>query len=90
MNPVPLNPNSIVTFTYGVNWIASNADFRGRFKRYLDYNFFEHKIHWFSIFNSFLLVVFLAVVVFMILIRTLRSDLAKQKDAEEGYDSVYC
>ena len=30
-----------------------------RFKRYLDYNFFEHQIHWFSICNSFMMVIFL-------------------------------
>ena len=30
-----------------------------RFKRYLDDDFFEHQIHWFSIFNSFMMVLFL-------------------------------
>ncbi len=30
-----------------------------RFDKYLDPNFFQHRIHWFSIFNSFMMVIFL-------------------------------
>ncbi|RHY35284.1 hypothetical protein DYB32_000238 [Aphanomyces invadans] len=39
--------------------------------------FFEHQIHWFSIFNSFMMVIFLCGLVALILLRTLRQDYAK-------------
>ena len=39
--------------------------------------FFEHQIHWFSIFNSFMMVIFLCGLVALILMRTLRQDYAK-------------
>ena len=35
------------------------------------------QIHWFSIFNSFMMVIFLTGLVSMILLRTLRNDYAK-------------
>lgn len=41
------------------------------------YSFFEHQIHWFSIFNSFMMVVFLCGLVALILMRLLRNDYAK-------------
>ena len=34
-------------------------NFQDRFDKYLDPNFFQHRIHWFSIFNSFMMVIFL-------------------------------
>ena len=51
--------------------------FEKRFDRYLEYDFFEHQIHWFSIFNSFMMVVFLCGLVALILLRTLRNDFAR-------------
>lgn len=42
-----------------VTWKQTDAAFEDRFKRYLDDDFFEHQIHWFSIFNSFMMVLFL-------------------------------
>ena len=66
-----------ITFTYEVNWNNNpNINFEKRFDLYLELNFFQHKIHWFSIINSFMMVLFLSAVVFMILIRTLYKDLA--------------
>jgi len=53
----------------------------------LDWNFFEHQIHWFSIFNSFMMVIFLSGLVSMILMRTLRRDYAKySKDDDDMED----
>ncbi len=42
-----------------MTWHETEALFEDRFKRYLDDDFFEHQIHWFSIFNSFMMVLFL-------------------------------
>lgn len=42
--------------TYSVHWVRTDRTFDRRFDRYLDSNFFEHQIHWFSLFNSFMMV----------------------------------
>jgi transmembrane 9 superfamily protein 3 len=75
-----------IKFTYTVEYIEdNNIVFEKRFHKYLDDTFFEHRIHWFSIFNSFMMVIFLSGLVFMILIRTLRKDLLRYntKDDDE-------
>jgi len=76
-NPVELVAGKQVEFTYAVEWSESDTPFHRRFDRYLDYDFFEHQIHWFSIFNSFMMVIFLTGIVSLILMRTLRKDYAK-------------
>ena len=85
-NPKPLVAGASLEFTYSTTWTPSEVPFRKRFERYLDYNFFEHQIHWFSIFNSFMMVIFLAGLVSMILMRTLRNDYAKY--AQHSADDV--
>ncbi|KAF7496450.1 Transmembrane 9 superfamily member 3 [Sarcoptes scabiei] len=72
-----------IAFSYEVNWKQSNVIFRNRFDKYLDPNFFQHRIHWFSIFNSFMMVIFLVGLVTMILMRTLRKDYARYNRDEE-------
>eukprot|EP00878_Enallax_costatus_P020814 GHUV01022014.1.p1 GENE.GHUV01022014.1~~GHUV01022014.1.p1 ORF type:complete len:431 (+),score=66.41 GHUV01022014.1:154-1446(+) len=75
--PMLMKQGQELTFTYAVNWLPTSTPFSQRFERYLDYNFFEHKIHWFSIFNSFMMVMFLTGLVAIILMRTLRRDYAR-------------
>ncbi|KAF7639878.1 Transmembrane 9 superfamily member [Meloidogyne graminicola] len=85
-----------LSFTYEVIWKQSNVEFDKRFERYLDPSFFQHRvkfgmvIHWFSIFNSFMMVIFLVGLVWMILLRTLNKDYARyhkeDKDPEEDLD----
>jgi len=41
------------------------------------------QIHWFSIFNSFMMVIFLVGLVSMILLRTVRKDYARYSQDEE-------
>ncbi|KAF9963546.1 hypothetical protein BGZ65_002451 [Modicella reniformis] len=72
-----------VDFTYSVTWKASNKDFKSRFERYLDSDFFENNIHWFSIFNSLMMVLFLTGFVSAMWIRYLRRDFARY-DKEAG------
>ena len=62
---------------FQVVWKPSSILFQDRFDKYLDPSFFQHRIHWFSIFNSFMMVVFLVGLVWMILVRTLRKDYAR-------------
>ncbi|XP_033117680.1 transmembrane 9 superfamily member 3-like isoform X2 [Anneissia japonica] len=74
---VKLEANVEIPFTYQVQWKKSNVLYNKRFDKYLDPNFFQHRIHWFSIFNSFMMVIFLVGLVSMILMRTLRKDYAR-------------
>lgn len=76
-NPVPIEVGRKLEFTYTVSWKQTAKPFEDRFNRYLEYDFFEHKIHWFSVFNSFMMVVFLCGLVALILLRTLRQDFAR-------------
>ncbi|GLT42736.1 hypothetical protein SLA2020_167220 [Shorea laevis] len=74
--------------TYSVKWIPTNVTFARRFDVYLDYPFFEHQIHWFSIFNSFMMVIFLTGLVSMILMRTLRNDYAKYAREDDDLETL--
>ncbi|WIA19220.1 hypothetical protein OEZ85_003860 [Tetradesmus obliquus] len=86
--PVLLKEGQQVTFTFAVNWLPTSTPFGERFERYLDYNFFEHKIHWFSIFNSFMMVMFLTGLVAIILMRTLRKDYARYAKEDGDLESL--
>lgn len=87
--PMPAVAGTNLTFTYSVNWYPTSIPFARRFERYLDYTFFEHKIHWFSIFNSFMMVMFLTGLVSIILMRTLRKDYARYaKTKEDDMESL--
>lgn len=77
-----------IPFSYEVHWKSSKTKFEDRFDKYLDPNFFQHRIHWFSIFNSFMMVIFLVGLVSMILMRTLRKDYARYAKDEEMDDMV--
>jgi len=78
-----LEEGKTISFTYSVKWKASEVNFGDRFDKYLDPTFFQHRIHWFSIFNSFMMVLFLVGLVSMILMRTLRKDYARYSRDDE-------
>ncbi|KAI9199296.1 uncharacterized protein BJ171DRAFT_219912 [Polychytrium aggregatum] len=75
--PSHLDGTLSIDFTYSVEWTETSDPYSTRFSRYLDSDFFEHKIHWFSIFNSFMMVIFLAGLVILILMRTLKHDYSR-------------
>ncbi|XP_075250848.1 transmembrane 9 superfamily member 3-like [Convolutriloba macropyga] len=85
-NKVKLEADSQIEFTYEVNWKPSEIKFEDRFDKYLDPTFFQHRIHWFSIFNSFMMVIFLVGLVTMILMRTLRKDYARYSKDDDMDD----
>jgi len=66
-----------LNFKLLVKWESTLLSYHSRFDRYLDHAFFKHQIHWFSIFNSFMMVLFLMGIVALILLRTLRKDYAR-------------
>ena len=49
---VPIAAGATFDLTYSVHWVEVETPFEQRFNRYLENNFFEHQIHWFSLFNS--------------------------------------
>jgi len=83
-----LEPNKKLEFSYEVKWTASEIEFKDRFDKYLDPTFFQHRIHWFSIFNSFMMVIFLVGLVLMILMRTLKKDYQRYKHDEESISDI--
>lgn len=88
------DPESLVLVKPGVQldfetsfvWEPTTQEFHSRFDKYLDKPFFKHHIHWFSIFNSFMMVLFLMGLVALILVRTLRKDYARYALSEAGLD----
>ncbi|KAJ7968045.1 Transmembrane 9 superfamily member [Quillaja saponaria] len=87
-SPKPLDALRTLDMTYSVKWVPTNITFARRFDVYLDYPFFEHQIHWFSIFNSFMMVIFLTGLVSMILMRTLRNDYAKYAREDDDLETL--
>ncbi|GLI65979.1 hypothetical protein VaNZ11_009666 [Volvox africanus] len=87
-DPVLVAVGAKLNFRYTVNWTPTKTPFTRRFERYLDYTFFEHKIHWFSLVNSFMMVLFLTGLVAIILMRTLRKDYARYaRSAADALDA---
>ncbi|KAG2659018.1 hypothetical protein PVAP13_1KG329400 [Panicum virgatum] len=87
-SPKLIDANKAMDMTYSVKWEPTNITFAHRFDVYLDYPFFEHQIHWFSIFNSFMMVIFLTGLVSMILMRTLRNDYAKYARDDDDIETL--
>ncbi|KAI9182885.1 hypothetical protein H9P43_003796 [Blastocladiella emersonii ATCC 22665] len=99
LDPLPLvdaaAPALAVNFTYTVAFSTTTVPFSQRFEKYLDAGFFEHRVHWFSLANSLLLLAFLVALVVAILVRSLRRDFARydvdifdmDRDLLDGYDA---
>jgi len=81
-NPWPVYEGAPLNFTYSVMWFPTMTSFKDRANRYLDPKFFEHKVHWFSIVNSFMLCLFLCAVVAIILMKTLKRDFTRYSASE--------
>ncbi|CAO3657289.1 unnamed protein product [Mucor hiemalis] len=72
-----------LVFTYSIDWNPTEISFEDRFDSLLETEFFEHKVHWLSIFSSFMMVLFLTGLVSVILLRTVKRDFTRY-DREEG------
>lgn len=75
--PVTLSETTetTVNFSYGVYWRESPTAWATRWDKYL--HVFDPKIHWFSLINSAIIVIFLTITVVSILLRTLRKDIQR-------------
>ncbi|KAI0132986.1 hypothetical protein BJ170DRAFT_615944 [Xylariales sp. AK1849] len=67
--------NTKVQFTYSVYWTKSQTAWATRWDKYL--HVFDPKIHWFSLVNSAVVVIFLVVTVTSVLFRALKKDIAR-------------
>ncbi|XP_059299431.1 transmembrane 9 superfamily member 1-like isoform X1 [Lycium ferocissimum] len=86
--PKPLEEGKVLDMTFSVTWALTNVSYAQRFNVYLGYNFFEHEIHWFSVVNSIMMVIFLTGLVSMILMRTLRNDYAKYARENDDMETL--
>lgn len=69
------NQEASVRWSYSVYWRESPTQWATRWDKYL--HVFDPKIHWFSLVNSAVIVIFLCFTVFTILIRALRKDITR-------------
>uniref|UniRef100_A0A1B6DT05 Transmembrane 9 superfamily member n=1 Tax=Clastoptera arizonana TaxID=38151 RepID=A0A1B6DT05_9HEMI len=78
-------PPTSLLFTYSVQWIASDVSWASRWDTYLSMT--DVQIHWFSIVNSLVVVFFLSGILGMIMVRTLRRDIARY-NSDEGIEEA--
>jgi transmembrane 9 superfamily protein 2/4 len=85
---VKANPQKVVVgpiiWTYDVQWRESDIKWASRWDVYLSMDHaVPDKVHWFSIINSILIVMFLAIIVAMILVRSLHRDISQYNRVSE-------
>lgn len=78
-------------FLYSVEWRKSDVSWASRWDIYLGMS--DVEIHWFSIINSLIVVLLLSGILTMIMIRTLRRDIARynagESDSLAGLDEAF-
>eukprot|EP01024_Parvocaulis_polyphysoides_P067001 TRINITY_DN7937_c0_g1_i1.p1 TRINITY_DN7937_c0_g1~~TRINITY_DN7937_c0_g1_i1.p1 ORF type:complete len:680 (-),score=89.67 TRINITY_DN7937_c0_g1_i1:458-2362(-) len=82
--PQEVEAGKEIIFTYDVLFQNSNIKWASRWDTYLF--MFDDQIHWFSIVNSLMIVLFLSGMVAMIMMRTLHRDIAKYNQLETDDD----
>ncbi|KAK3155124.1 hypothetical protein QOZ80_2BG0199190 [Eleusine coracana subsp. coracana] len=70
-----------ISFTYEVEFVNSDIRWPSRWDAYLKME--GAKIHWFSIMNSLMVILFLAGIVFVIFLRTVRRDLTRYEELDK-------
>ena len=92
-----VEPDAKIIYTYDVTWLYSETAWASRWDVYLsEDHMVPAQVHWYSITNSIMVVLFLSVLVVSILVRNLRRDIAgynalaaltdeeKEEEAEES------
>merc|ERR1719353_2775435 len=82
--PLALDKPGEVVFTYDVKWEYSQVKWASRWDTYLLIG--DEQIHWFSIVNSLMIVLFLSGMVAMIMMRTLHRDFNRYNATEAAED----
>lgn len=70
-----------VTFSYEVEFVKSYIRWPSRWDAYLKME--GSRVHWFSILNSLMVILFLAGIVFVIFLRTVRRDLTRYEELDK-------
>ncbi len=70
-----------VSFTYEVEFVKSDIRWPSRWDAYLQME--GARVHWFSILNSLMVIFFLAGIVFVIFLRTVRRDLTRYEELDK-------
>ncbi|KAJ6723898.1 TRANSMEMBRANE 9 SUPERFAMILY PROTEIN [Salix koriyanagi] len=70
-----------ISFTYVVEFVKSDIRWPSRWDAYLKME--GARVHWFSILNSLMVIVFLAGIVFVIFLRTVRRDLTRYEELDK-------
>jgi len=83
--PQMLQVDQGVIFTYDVFFKASDIKWASRWDTYLLMT--DDQIHWFSIINSLMIVLFLTGMVAMIMMRTLRRDISQYNELETAEEA---
>lgn len=83
---INLQGETKLLFTYEVKWESSNIRWASRWDIYLAMS--DVQIHWFSIINSVVVVFFLSGILTMIIIRTLRRDIARYNKDDDLEDAM--
>ncbi|KAK7377120.1 hypothetical protein VNO80_02540 [Phaseolus coccineus] len=78
--PQEVEENKEIIFTYDVEFQESDVKWASRWDAYLLMS--DDQIHWFSIVNSLMIVLFLSGMVAMIMLRTLYRDISKYNELE--------
>ncbi|XP_078507902.1 transmembrane 9 superfamily member 4 [Lissotriton helveticus] len=81
----PTKENQLL-FSYSVHWEQSDVKWASRWDTYLTMS--DVQIHWFSIVNSVVVVFFLSGILSMIIIRTLRKDIANYNKEDDIEDTM--
>lgn len=79
-SPQEVEDKKEIIFTYDVDYEASDVKWASRWDTYL--MMADDQIHWFSIVNSLMIVLFLSGMVAMIMLRTLYRDISKYNQLE--------
>jgi len=78
-----------IVWTYDISWVESDTRWASRWDMYLLVT--DDQVHWFSVFNSLVTVVFLSGMVAIILLRTLNADITTYNEMdfeEEGREET--
>merc|ERR1719169_96599 len=84
-----LDVHDEIVYTYDIAWTESAIRWASRWDSYLKMT--AGQIHWFSILNSLMIMIFLSGMVAMILLRTLHRDITKYNElasAEEAAEET--
>ncbi|KAJ8076488.1 Transmembrane 9 super member 2 [Marasmius tenuissimus] len=85
-NPLVLDASQSqnIRYTYRVTWNESDTPWATRWDNYL--HIFDPRIHWFSLVNSIVIVVFLCVMVGLILFRSVSRDISRYNAIDVSED----